>query len=694
MSMWKATFGSTAFDPLDCTVNKQTDGVNTATVKIAAAFDVGTVVVIQYRFNNSYTTVLTGKVSKFSVDTVGLYSYDIVASEDEIRYFVAENSGNRVIIVDNSSHNKRITDYVTAILSGTGWTDGTANTSLYVPNSDPQEYLPSMRFANTYVSTALSKFLEYTCGYEIWYDSAAKKIYYGEYNVDRSATTIVPITMTRTKSDQKYGINRVIVYGKSGTQIVGIKSTGSAPYKTLMYRYADALDNDECEKIATQILNDRQYSLDRYVANIPRDANSGLYSEGDKVYIKYVPLAVDKAFGVKDVTHKMDTTVLGLGYPEVTIFDLLGSKLEEVTGSIETGTDTVFSGGWQNVGSGAPAKWVVNIADVDVIGSFIASVKLDKYKKQSEIDAANTDITLNNAYTGITLNSAYTGITISSAYTGASNQSATVGIALSFLNYIDTYYSTVDNGTSDVALTSGSWVQVSDGQTISANSAGHHFGIAFLTLAIQDTSGAGLSSVIAKLYRDGVGYITDAVPVISYCKGGTDYYLVTFVCPMLGTAYTGSMTFYWDVYAGQSGCTVKAWTSEIFIIPRHTHSYTDGGHQTGYNDPGHTTGKSDPGHSTGKTDPGHGTGKTDPGHDHDQSTNMSEVNSYPSSVKLKITNSDYTLKQIGATVSGGGAVSFDRDITSYLRDGENVITVESSTAGSVLLSGKLLLYGV
>ena len=889
--------------------------IPTASFSCTQAMIVGDVVELTATGPSGHISFFKGSIISFKRSNVSMYQYNAVEASDDLRYIVAEVSGSRVVSVDNTAHNKRITDYVVALLTGTGWTDGSVNASLYVPNSSPLKFLPTMKFTNTPVMDGLEKFLKLTCGFNIWYNGVTKTVYYGEYWHDYSTTTFTGVSGAQTQSDQQYNVTRVIVVGPDGTKYTGTATKGgaSAPFKTLMYRYSDATSNEACENIATQILNDRQYTMDRYeVKYLIEQLSTITPMEGDKILAVSGDIALSAIQGVKDMTVDQNYVVYGLGYPEVTVFDLYGNSLTVVSGTSEEGSPAVFAGGWQNVNVGAAAKWFVNIDDADNVGSFVASFRLDKWKTQAEIDAALTGISVNNALaaivieaqatgitlaaamtditissalanitvgngpsaitllsaltglsltstgtgmtladaitsivitanaagitlynavtgiavtgagTGLTVNSAGTGltiingvagITVSSAGTGASAASTTTGITIGSgtadLNILDNaaegafyYCSSGWNGTA-YAVSSGVWTDTTAYINSPAMPNGCENCLGFLALSVLDATGAGGNYIDARvLIYFGSAWVVMSPAIRVYTmQTANGWHNLQWAMTVLGWEATIGMLLKFQIFSAtdltvqgrEGGLTIRAKHDHSYTQnghnhaktdgghphalsdPTHPHGNTDGGHPHGNTDPthphgtydpthphgntdpghattqsdpthphgntdpghghtktdpghthpktdpGHPTGQTDPGHPHGNTDPGHATGKTDPEHSHTKTdpshthpktdpghvhpvtdpthpsavnTNMGEVNSYPSSVKVKITNSAYTNEQIGATETGGSAMTITRDILSYLRDGSNVIIVESATAGSVNFSGKLTVYGV
>lgn len=697
-------------------ISRETGSVASAQFSTTSAMAVGDTVSFRaYVGPTTYITAMTGTVLSCKQNAQKIYVCQAVANNDDLRYYQAEYGGSRTINISNSGHTLRIRDYVAILIAGTGWTDGTLDNSVYVPNTT--DYLPSMRFSNTFVSAALDKFLKGVCGYDIWYDNATKTVYYGEVRTDRTATTLQPLYSERVTSDVKYNISRIIVYGASNS-VYGeaIKSGATTPYKTLMYRYADAKDAAECQSIAQQVLNDRQYTLDRYESTFTiEDLFSAMPMEGDKVHVHSPDVSLDADKGVKDVTFTLLNVVLGLGYPAVTIFDLLGDRLVEIGGSSDTGSEMVFSGGWQNLGTDVPTDWLIDIVDPTTLSEFKLKLAIAKWKSIKELAEGNAAVTVgvghasSSAGTGNANVACGTGSANVSVGTGHANNSTGSGTANSsaaYLNTLSSYYSRSDSG-GPVSLSSGSFVNVTDQQEIAAVSGGYHFGIAFLSLEIKDESGVGESGYTAKLYQSGVGYVSDAIPAFAYASANPGYYTVTFVAVFLGDTYSYGTAFYWRVNAAQGNCTVLGWGSDIMVIPRHAHTISDSGHSNHtVTDSGHSQTGSDSGHSNHSTnDAGHSNHSvtdaghsdhpgSDSGHEHTPTDDVTEKGAYPTNVKVYLYNDTYPSGKLIASDAGGSEKVIDiGDITADLAAGENWISVETDTIGSGWLNGTFVSFG-
>jgi hypothetical protein len=683
----------------------------------------------------TYIAVMSGSVLSSKQNAQRIWECQAVENNDDLRYFQAEYGGSRTININNAAHDKMIKDYVSIIIAGTGWVDGTQDTSVYIPNTS--EFLPSIRIANSYVSSALDKFLKNTCGYDVWYNSANKTVYYGEVRTDRTSVTLTPSYSTRTQSNVQYGITRVIVYGTTNsTYGESIASGATAPYRTMMYRYSDAKDSTECEKIAIQILNDRQYTMDRYESVFPIEALfSNMPYEGDKVHVYSSDVSLDADQGVKDVTFGLVQVTLGLGYPEVTIFDLLGSKLTEIGGSFESGTELTWDGGWQHVDTGTttgPALWKIEVSDTDLIGDeFSLNLHFHKWVKDLSTlpslagmiaDGHITGVNANRALAGINAAKALAGVAAVKTETNVSNDVALAGVSVNLMNSPGELIVGTHATTSNiVSIDDQTWHELSTVTLGSMPSDGRNFGMYMLTVIVE-TASTSYSYWDIKL-QDGMGQIFFFYPAIIIPPATnqlTTYHSVSimFMIPFMLTCTGADMTI--TAYArkntaGEPTLSTTRQTHQYFVMGRHIHAITEPnsgtGHDTTVTDPGHDTSITEPnsgtGHDTGLTEPnaglGHDTNVYDPLHDHEleepnsgtghdtnEDDTKTEVDSYPTGVDIYVND-----VKINTTPFPGGVDETVEQIIpkSAFVDGENTIKITSTAKGSVYAFGLYTQYG-
>ena len=669
---WVATAGSTTYPILNLQITKRLEGANTASFQCPANIPVGTAVTI--KFNG--TAVYYGKVRSIKRRTDNLNTVELMEPASDLKLFRLENNGSGIVTIDNSSHNKRLTDYITTILNGTGWSDGTRLTTTINPvTGDP---LPSVRFYNTTVAKALEKIITKICGYKMWFDNVNKRVKYGNYNTDRSAVALSTIDVRPTSSDINYNIDRVIVIGKT-EDIYGeaIKSGATTPYKTLMYQYTECADSTEARSIARQILADRSVLMERFECDIL--PGNYIYEEGDLVRISDVKTGTYGTYGIKDIEISEEKTTLGLGCSEITIFDLLGDKLTEIPSSAFEGTQVTFSGGVQNISNNAPGEWNIDIVNVDNIDNFSITLSLDKLKTLDQLASAAAGLSTSNQHLQTT------GVSIGKKTTGISSGRNTTGITT--LNRSSNYgFHAITWWKDPTVIEIGNrWGTIFDRYVTFPWTA--EYTMATFNALVLDTSGMSWVRYEARFNETILGstkqYTWGGRTYAAGTSGGYSAYTVCFnvLIP------PGNKYITWWLRANADYVTVIAWSVTLQSIQIHNHDISDGGHTTTLNEPYK-------GHDHNPSDPGHTVSFKNDSHTHQSPSSVTTYNKYPSQVQVFITNSSYTNQKIGTTYAGNNKTSIKLTITPYLRSGNNTIKVTSATAGSVALSGSFTSYGV
>ena len=709
----------------DMNISRKVGDINTASFVTTAPMDVGDVVSFRaYVGPTTYITPLTGTVLTAKQNAQKLWECQAVEGNDDLRYFQAEYAGSRTIDINNSSHTKAIKDYVAILIAGTGWIDGTRDTSLYIPNTT--EYLPSMRFSNSFVSAALDKFLKYTCGYDIWCDSSTKTIYYGEIRTDRSSTTLLPIQSERTRSDAQYNVSRIIVYGMTNATLgIAIKTGATAPYRTMMYRYADAKDSTECQKIAMQILNDRQYTLDRYESHFTiEQLFSAMPYEGDKVHVHSPDVSLDDDKGVKDVTFTMQGVTLGLGYAAITIFDLLGNRLTEVGGSVESGSEMLYSGGWQNIGSSVPTDWNININDITKLSSFVLSLNIAKWKTAKELASGNAAVGVGTGYANSSAGTGNAHVTIGS---GSANVTIGKGNAHNSTGAGNAAVSVANDNTSGQIATNTKLDNTSvlvDSDTIlrflgdlsdmGATTSGRHFGMLHCVFFVY-TNITAWTRWSVEFYDGSGARILDRAFWLWIPPASMDAEVKTASISILLpwkaalSSIDNSVSIWAKKYeASDPDCRCQGVQITSMQIGRHGHTASDSGHSNHtVTDSGHSNHASpDAGHSNhASPDSGHSNHAVndaghsnhpgyDSGHGHTPTDDITEKNSYPTNINVYLYNTDNPSGLLIKSDSGGSEKAIDiGDVTEHLCNGDNWISVESATVGSGWLSGTFTSFG-
>ena len=667
---WVATAGATTYPILNPQITKRLEGANTASFQCPANIPVGTTITIK----SNGTTVYYGKVRSIKRRSDNLNTVELMEPASDLKLFRLEDNGSGIVTIDNPNGTRYLSSYISSILNGTGWTGSTTEDTNRIPGtSDP---LPSVRFYNSTVAKALEKMITLVCGYKMWFHNEQKIVKYGNMNVDRSGTAIPAINVRPISSDINYGVDRVIVIGKT-EDIYGEaeKSNAGSPPKTLMYQYTDCGDSAEAQSIAQQILSDRSILMERFECDIL--PGNYIYEEGDLVRISDVKTGTYGTYGIKDIEISEEKTTLGLGCSEITIFDLLGDKLTEIPSSSFEGTQATFSGGAQNISNNAPGEWNIDIVNVDNIDNFSITLSLDKLKTPDQLASAAAGLSTNNQ------NLQSTGVSIVGKKAGVSSGINTTGITtLPRSLYYE--YETQRWWDEPTIYIGETWGKIFDKYV-------EFSWIAEYTLATFDALVMDNSGDIAVQYAGWFnGTVVDGVEIYTwggrtYSGGSSGYsvYIVRYNVLIL----PGDKYVTWWLRANASNVSVLAWSVTFQSIRNHNHDISDAGHTTTINEPY-------AGHNHNPSDPGHTVSFKNDSHTHQSPSGVTTYNTYPSQVQVFITNSSYTNQKIGTTYAGNNKTSIKLAITPYLRSGNNIIKVTSVTAGSIALSGSFTSYGV
>lgn len=700
---WVATAGATTYPILSPRITKRLEGANTASFQCPANIPVGTTVTIK----SNGTTVYYGKVRSIKRRTDNLNTVELMEPASDLKLFRLEDNGSGIVTIDNSSYNKRLADYIAIILNGTGWSDGTGSTITINPVTG--EPFPSIRFYNTTVAKALEKMISLVCGYKMWFDNVNKRVKYGNYNTDRSAVALSTIDVRPTSSDINYNIDRIIVIGKT-EDIYGeaIKSGATTPYKTLMYQYTECADSTEAQSIAKQILADRSVLMERFECDIL--PGNYIYEEGDLVRISDVKTGTYGTYGIKDIEISEEKTTLGLGCSEITIFDLLGDKLTEISGSAFNGVDEIWTGGKQNIGTTAPATYFINIADKTAIDSFILSLKFDRWSKDIALAGATSNVGLGQG--GVSSSGSDTKLTTltgtGNAYAGGTNSYTS---PLSMLTRLYSTWQPSDmrfTGTNRILtyvatnFTGGSTYYM----TLPDTAEGYNFLMLELSMDIKFKATTSYVNIWIYIYSKRGGdlpipkeetYLAGVIPRRIYpslnaSNTGDPIWQVAhldILYPLYGViGGTGDPTYYEIMLSADTSISgnvvmLKGYAN-LVCISNHDHSFSPTAHYNPISGAGHA-------HSTSTLHNNHPVYDSD--HYHSETNNKSTVGSGPSNLSLSITNALYPSGHVIESGITGGIRTYNKDITAFLSNGNNIISISSTTIGSVEASASFINYG-
>ena len=331
--VWLLTDGTNTWKIIDVDVVKTLDGLNNATVTLKD--DIALDIVVDMLYGSS--TVLKGYVKSKTKTHDGLYKYEIVELAVELEnQIVTDTDGSYTFIVTDATVN----DVVDTILSGSGWTRGSSDTTS----------LGAVSFTYTRKLPALFKVLKELRGHKVWFDSTTKTVYFGDSRDDEG--TLDYFTLSQETSTRNRNIDKVVVFSNDESVYA---EYGSGDIVAI-YKYTSAKTEEECSLIAQRIYDELSQPYERIEVETKIDPN---IDEGDLVTIDSVTYVVYR------VEYNMFTMKVHLNENIHSIFDILGSKIIEMTGSISTlslVTDTISI-----PPSNTPTVYKLAIPDVSLV---------------------------------------------------------------------------------------------------------------------------------------------------------------------------------------------------------------------------------------------------------------------------------------------------------------------------------------
>jgi len=638
MATWEVTVGSNTYPIAEVSITKSLSSLNNADFVTTVSLALDTEVTIKY--NGS--TVFMGYIKNRTETEDKLYRYTVIEKAVELETQIVKNgTGSYVFTLTNQT----VDDIISTILSDTDWTAGSSDNST----------IQAISFAYTNKLTALFKVLREIKGYYVWFDNLTRKVYWGTSRTDQG--TIDYIKKEVEEETYKRIITKVIVFGNE-EDIYG--EAGSDETAVAIYKYADAKTPEECTLVANTILSELQNPYHRI--SITTTVNPNI-NEGDLVTVD------GSSYVVQEINMDMYEMRLDLNARRKSIFEVLGGKLTEMSGTVKVGkkVTSTYDGGWSFVSSSTPSKYTFVIDDVNNIEDFTLEVKLDNFKKlfatgteYANIDISDTTIVADNL----------------AATTGLQNQSSRTDIDIQPLSApaIVTRESEYSSGSGASLPFSYSW----DADSGFGNGNGHAFSVVFVSVHIQNTSIYDTVEYITIqiYYWDGYSGTWKKVSEVSHAiDREVEHHTITGVAIVPGDSYYDNKVYKVEVTSTYNSI-FKVWlvsTCTMFVA-RHDHPYNDPYHS-------HDTDE-DPHNHIFDQDPHDHIGD-DLGHNPNVSPDYTYLTEYPSSVSIKVNGNTV------GTMSGGAAETASFNIKQYLVNGTNTIEISpSSGKGSVYVSGK------
>lgn len=381
MVTYTITDGTTIYDVAQLGGIKDGENLDVYTVIANGKYPNDTNVIVYY----DTTPLFYGIVKKVEEEDQGstykLTCYERAVELKGMQYL----SGSSPIFTKTSM---TVTALVTDILSGSGWTNGSTDSTVISV------------FSCYYVNKlqALQKIIRETRGLYIWFNSSTKTVYYGMTGTDYSSVALSYMEKKLSSSTEARNVTKVIVLGKDES-IVGTAGTGTI---VATYQVTDITVSSEAESMAATILADLGNEYDTYIVTI--DPSQYKYGARDKVLVD------GTVYYVKEVDHTLNEIKLTIDSGSVSVIDSLGSRITEVSGSFPSGSDASWSGGNTNVAANAASytTYVFNIADISMVANALLDATISSFQVSTGV-AASTDylsdvsqVVNNSSYSGST----------------------------------------------------------------------------------------------------------------------------------------------------------------------------------------------------------------------------------------------------------------------------------------------------
>lgn len=324
---------------------------------------------------SSSRILLEGYVKDQSVKYAGasnitIYQQDIMECAEELVTKRVKSGTSYTVSAKGT-----INAMVDTAISGTGWTRKSAVTGSSLP--DGQFYYMTVMKA---LETVVQK--QAAATYYLWFETAPTfAVCYGTYRNDRTATNITSYLSKKvSKNTVKKNVGAVVIIGKGGSTS-GMYPTAYSDNDMMVYQYEAATSSTVCAAWAERVWKDLVGATAQRVTLELDPASSyvasGWIQEGDQIQVD------GTNYIVMDIVYKQDKVTLGLNAYNMSVFDILGDSLVEVSGEVREAQYLPWDGQWQNVSAspGGVTEWTFNIADFGVIGpSFNLTLTASSYR--------------------------------------------------------------------------------------------------------------------------------------------------------------------------------------------------------------------------------------------------------------------------------------------------------------------------
>jgi len=374
MVSYTVTNGTTPADVLDMEVSESTNEIDECQILTYGKYSDNSTLVVS---DSTPSTVFTGYQTGVEQNDNYNVTYKTIIREKaiEMQYVILTGTTGQVSFVKSDTAANLIAWAISQVNAAYGYTGGDAWSVSYSGSGASTSLTIGCYYTNAL--SFLKKVIIDNLGYKLWFDSVNKIVYFGEYNVDRTATPIAYIDKQEIRDSTRRGCNRVIVIGKNAS-ITGDAGSGNL---IRVFEYPSAATSAECDTLAAKILSDVQYTNVQYTVTLEDTAVCDVAD--------YINLDGTNYIVIKKVTT-FDKTIITTGALTTSILDTLGSSITEVSGETVSGSDASWSGGNTNVAANGASytEYVFDVKDINMISNAKLDATIGSFIKSADVAAS------------------------------------------------------------------------------------------------------------------------------------------------------------------------------------------------------------------------------------------------------------------------------------------------------------------
>lgn len=578
--------GTTTLDVLDLDILESTNNLDQCAFMTTSKYSDNTALVVY----DGATPIFYGyqKKAENRDDYDVMYNITLMEKAVEMQYVILRDSGNPAFTKTDTADNL-IAFAVAAVNTAYGYSGGDAWT---IDSGSSSSTSLTIGCYYTNAMAFIRKVVVDNLGYKLWFDSSTKKVYFGEYFVDRTATPIDYIKKKEIRDSNQRGCTKVTVIG-SDSSVYG--SSGSGNIERI-FEYPSATTSTECGNLAARILSDVSVTNVQWEVVLGEGvtANVGDYIDLD---------GSDYIVNQKETT--LDEVTITVGSTETSILETLGTSITEITGETVTGSDASWSGGNTNVAANAASytNFTFDIKDINMVSNAFLDCTIGSFIKSADVSANTNYLSAVTPLLGSVVHTANENISSGSSnyypYNGSvryvSKTGMTDGFQYGLLNFTATVIYQYDSTSQYIRLypqysfNGSTWNNITDGGTtyyidiyLPRRKTRSYGSTSVLTGAslyesrdsgnryVASTSGGSPTTVEYGIVND-VSLSTSSTSV----DGVTDdsvYVPISFTCLLPGTSgYTALYARVLIYNYTDSTVTVMNSAGLLQVVQRHTH---------------------------------------------------------------------------------------------------------------------------